>query len=111
KVGQKIRKGEKFAKVGTAKVNGGWTPHLHFQVINDLLDLGCDFPGVALLSQRNVWLSLCPDPNLILGIPEHLFPTRAPTKAETFSARRELLGENLSIAYRSPLKIVRGWMQ
>ena len=111
KVGQRIRKGKKFARVGTADVNGGWTPHLHFQIINDLLDLGCDFPGVAAPRQREVWLSLCPDPNLILGIPKHLFPECAPTKAETLGERRKRLGGNLSIAYRSPLKIVRGWMQ
>ncbi|MGE5374909.1 MAG: aminotransferase class III-fold pyridoxal phosphate-dependent enzyme, partial [Bacteroidota bacterium] len=111
KVGQKIHHGQKFAKVGKAKVNGGWTPHLHFQVINDLLDLGTDFPGVAMPSQRNVWLNLCPDPNLILGIPKHVFPEPAPTKAATLAARRRRMGGNVSISYRSPLKIMRGWMQ
>ena len=111
KPGQKIKKGQKFAAIGSADVNGGWTPHLHFQVMVDLLELGSDFPGVAVPSQRDVWLSLCPDPNLILGIPKDVFPERAPTKAETLSARRERLGGNLSIAYRSPVKIVRGWMQ
>jgi 4-aminobutyrate aminotransferase-like enzyme len=38
-------------------------------------------------------------------------PKHAPTKEETLAARRERLGGNLSIAYRSPVKIVRGWMQ
>lgn len=33
------------------------------------------------------------------------------TKAETLKTRRQLLGGNLSIAYREPLKIVRGAMQ
>lgn len=33
------------------------------------------------------------------------------TKAETLTHRRQLLGRNLSIAYRNPLKIVRGSMQ
>ena len=111
KVGQKIRKGKKFAKIGSAEVNGGWTPHLHFQIINDLLDLGCDFPGVALPSQRSIWLSLCPEPNLILGIPAGVFPERPLTKDEILSKRRMRMGGNVSISYRSPLKIVRGWMQ
>jgi len=111
KVGQKIKKGKKFAELGSADVNGGWTPHLHFQIMVDLLELGTDFPGVAQPSQRNVWLSLCPDPNLILNIPKKVLPKRAPTKEETLVARRERLGGNLSIAYRSPVKIVRGWMQ
>ncbi len=111
KIGQKIKKGQKFAAIGSADVNGGWTPHLHFQVMVDLLDLGTDFPGVALPSQRSLWLNLCPDPNLILNIPKKVFPKRAPTKDETLAVRRDRLGGNLSIAYRSPVKIVRGWMQ
>ena len=111
KVGQKIKKGQKFAEIGSADVNGRWTPHLHFQVMVDLLDLGTDFPGVALPSQRSVWLNLCPDPNLILNIPTKVFPKRARTKEETLVVRRKRLGGNLSIAYRSPVKIVRGWMQ
>src|ERR1051326_9258554 len=32
-------------------------------------------------------------------------------KDETLSARKRLLGNNLSISYRNPLKIVRGEMQ
>jgi len=111
RVGQKIKKGKKFAELGSAEVNGGWTPHLHFQIMVDLLDLGTDFPGVAQPSERSVWLSLCLDPNLILNIPKKVLPKRAPTKEETLATRRERLGGNLSIAYRSPVKIVRGWMQ
>lgn len=110
-VGQKIVKGMQLASVGSSNVNGGWTPHLHFQIITDLLDLGCDFPGVARPSQRSVWLGLCPDPNLILGIPAMKFPAREPSKAETLALRRKRMGGNQSISYREPLKIVRGWKQ
>jgi len=111
KLGQKIKKGQKFAAIGSTDVNGGWTPHLHFQIMGDLLDLGTGFPGVGQPSQCGVWLSLCPDPNLILNIPKKIFPKRAPAKEETLTVRRNRLGGNLSIAYRSPVKIVRGWMQ
>lgn len=110
-VGKAITKGERFATVGSSDVNGGWSPHLHFQIITDLLDLGCDFPGVACPSQRKVWLSLCPDPNLIVGIPSSKFPAQEPTKAETLALRRKRMGGNQSISYREPLKIVRGWKQ
>jgi 4-aminobutyrate aminotransferase-like enzyme/Ser/Thr protein kinase RdoA (MazF antagonist) len=111
KLGQRIKKGEKLAAIGESDANGGWTPHLHFQVITDLLELGTDFPGVARPSQRKVWLSLCPDPNLILGIPSEKFPPRELDKTETLAKRRQRLGRNLSISYRKPLKIVRGWKQ
>jgi 4-aminobutyrate aminotransferase-like enzyme/Ser/Thr protein kinase RdoA (MazF antagonist) len=111
RVGQKLRSGESFASVGTASENGGWTPHLHFQVIVDLLDLSTNFPGVAYASEREVFTSLSPDPNLILRIPPRSFPAPAPDLAATLTARRELLGKNLSVSYTKPLKVVRGWKQ
>lgn len=110
RVGQKVARGEKFAEVGDMQENGGWTPHLHFQIILDLLDQGTDFPGVARASQRDVWTSLSPDPNLLLGIPAGRFPKDA-SAGETLAGRRSLLGKNLSLSYQRPLKIVRGWMQ
>jgi 4-aminobutyrate aminotransferase-like enzyme/Ser/Thr protein kinase RdoA (MazF antagonist) len=111
KAGQRVGHGEEFARVGTSEENGGWPPHLHFQIILDLLDLGADFPGVAYASQRAVWTSLSPDPNLVLGIPAERFPTKEADFNETLEKRRALLGKNLSISYERPLKIVRGWMQ
>jgi 4-aminobutyrate aminotransferase-like enzyme/Ser/Thr protein kinase RdoA (MazF antagonist) len=111
KIGQQVSKGQSFARIGTAAENGGWPPHVHSQVILDLLDRDKDFPGVGLASARAVWTSLSPDPNLLLGIPAERFPAREPDAAETLAARNEILGKNLSISYRRPLKIVRGWMQ
>jgi len=110
-VGQRITRGQPFARIGDSRENGGWPPHLHFQLILDLLDLATDFPGVARASQRALWTSLSPDPNLLLGIPAQLFPQREPDFQETLSMRRQLLGRNLSVSYQHPLKIVRGWMQ
>jgi len=111
KVGQRVARGEAFARVGSAHENGGWTPHVHFQIILDLLDLDADFPGVAYASQRSVWASLSPDPNRLLRIPADRFPAKKPDFAETLTQRRSLLGKSLSISYQHPLKIVRGWMQ
>jgi 4-aminobutyrate aminotransferase-like enzyme/Ser/Thr protein kinase RdoA (MazF antagonist) len=109
--GQHIARGQQFARIGDVHENGGWVPHLHFQIIVDLLDHGSDFPGVAYASQRAVWTSLSPDPNLLLGIPSERFPRPAADFAAALSARRELLGKNLGISYERPLEIVRGWMQ
>ncbi|HUI73794.1 MAG TPA: aminotransferase class III-fold pyridoxal phosphate-dependent enzyme [Candidatus Acidoferrum sp.] len=110
-IGKEIAQGEAFASVGEMQENGGWPPHLHFQIIVDLLDFCGDFPGVAKASQRAVWTSLSPDPNVLLGIPEARFPKTETDSAKTFELRSELLGKNLSLSYRKPLKIVRGWMQ
>jgi 4-aminobutyrate aminotransferase-like enzyme/Ser/Thr protein kinase RdoA (MazF antagonist) len=110
-VGQQITRGQTFARVGSAQENGGWAPHVHFQIILDLLELGGNFPGVAYASQRAVWTGLSPDPNLLLGIPADRFPAKVPEFEETLTQRRALLGKNLSISYQRALKIVRGWMQ
>ncbi len=67
-VGQVISQGEEFASIGNYPVNGNWPPHLHFQIITDMLGRSGDFPGVCALSEREYWLSICPDPNLILRL-------------------------------------------
>ena len=111
KVGQRISQGQEFARVGTPEENGAWAPHVHVQIILDLLDLGADFPGVAYASQRGVWTSLSPDPNLLLEIPADRFPAQETDFEETLEKRCALLGKNLRVSYERPLKIVRGWMQ
>jgi len=111
RAGQHVARGQRFARVGSSDENGGWAPHVHFQLILDLLELGADFPGVAYASQRAVWTSLSPDPNLLLGITPDRFLAEEPLFAETLAARHAFLGKNLSISYQRPLKIVRGWMQ
>ena len=67
--GKPIEKGQLIATFGQFPINGDWPPHLHFQLITDLLGLKGDFPGVCTLRERERFLQLCPDPNLILGIP------------------------------------------
>ena len=134
--GQPVPKGEAFARIGDYPNNGNWAPHLHFQVVTNLLGMEGTFPGVALPSQRQLWKALSPDPNLILRIPDrtagdsrprvpepsHIPGTRrirttfrgAPLRdagtapGQILEARRKHLGPTLSIAYNNPLKIVRG---
>ena len=109
--GQAVRAGQAFAAVGAPPENGDWWPHVHVQIVLDLLGLDEDFPGVAAAGRRSLWTGLSPDPNLILGIPADRFLRPEPAKAETLAARHRLLGRNLSLSYREPLKIVRGWRQ
>jgi 4-aminobutyrate aminotransferase-like enzyme/Ser/Thr protein kinase RdoA (MazF antagonist) len=109
--GMAVRKGQAIGRMGDIPVNGGWPPHVHFQIIGDLLGYEGDFPGVAPAGQRGTWLSLCPDPNLLLGIPAEQFPAEAPFKNEILAARETFLGPSLSVSYQKPLQIVRGWKQ
>jgi len=68
-LGEPLEAGEEFAAVGDHSENGNWPPHLHFQIIADLMGRSGDFPGVAAPSERERWLEISPNPNLILGIP------------------------------------------
>ena len=72
--GEKINQGSVIGRLGSHEENGGWVPHVHFQLILDLMHYKStgDFPGVASTDFRDVWTSICPDPNLILGLPANL---------------------------------------
>ncbi|MEK6323921.1 MAG: aminotransferase class III-fold pyridoxal phosphate-dependent enzyme [Acidobacteriota bacterium] len=109
--GKLVKRGDRIASIGAPPTNGGWPPHLHFQIITDMLGKQGDFPGVAPASQREVWLSICPDPNSILGISECSLPAPSLSSDQILELRREHIGPSLSIAYRKPLNIVKGWKQ
>ncbi len=103
--GRELRRGEAFALVGSPGVNGGWTPHVHFQIIVDLLGLGADFPGVCCASELPVWEALSPDPGM------GAFARGALDTAVALAVRQRVTGRNVSVGYREPVKAVRGWMQ
>ncbi len=105
--GAAVARGERIATIGPAPENGDWPPHTHFQVIADMLGKSGDFPGVAAASERTTWLSLCPDPNLVLGGPAR-FRAKDEDPARLGAERRRRLGPSLSLSYREPLEIVRG---
>ena len=109
--GKPVQKGEQIATLGDYTVNGGWAPHVHFQIITDLLGRSGEFPGVAAPRLRRVWQSIDPDPNLIVGVPERLFPAPERSAEEILKARQAHIGKSLSVSYRNTLKIVRGYRQ
>jgi len=109
--GMRMAKGSRIGRIGNFPGNGGWAPHLHLQIICDMLGKKGDFPGVAAPEERAVWLSICPDPNLVLQMDRLLTAPQQRSKDEILAARRRNLSRSLSISYRRPLKIVRGFMQ
>ena len=64
-----IEAGEKLAEIGPYPENGDWPPHLHFQLMTDMLGFEGDFPGVCAVYDRAKFLALCPNPNRLLKIP------------------------------------------
>ena len=67
-IGSTIKKGEQIAVLANASENGDWVPHLHFEIMLSRLDYTDDFPGVAFESERAIWKSICPDPNLLFKL-------------------------------------------
>lgn len=64
--GAPIIKGQKIAEFGEIMENGYWPPHLHFQLIFDMQSMAGDYPGVCRYSEKEAFLSNCPDPDIIL---------------------------------------------
>ena len=109
--GKPVRKGDQIGQVGAPPLNGDWPPSLHFQLMCDIFDMHGDFPSYALPSQRELWLSICPDPNTILNLPIELRSKSTMSREEILTARSSLISKTLSVSYQKPLKIVRGFMQ
>ncbi len=110
RIGKTLKKGEKIGVLGNSSENGNWTPHLHFQIMLDLLGYENDFPGVGFPDKINVWSSISPDPNVFFKN-EKLNPQPIESHQELIDFRKKHLGKSLSISYKKPLKILRGERQ
>lgn len=65
-IGEGIKKGQKIATLGSQHVNGGWAPHLHFQLsVEDPQE--ADMPGVVAPENRQEALQTFPNPRIVLG--------------------------------------------
>jgi hypothetical protein len=47
---------------GLPTENGGWPPHLHFQLIRDIQHYHGDYPGVCAKRDVDFYACNCPDP-------------------------------------------------
>jgi len=108
---QPVRAGERIAAIGDYPVNGDWPPHLHLQLITDRLEFETDFPGVCAPEERDIWMSLSPDPAALMGIDPGQVRAVGLNRAEIAAKRRQFIGPSLSVSYREPLTIVRGYRQ
>ena len=64
--GMTVEEGQVIATVGDKSVNGGWEPHLHFQLSWERPE-GNDMPGVVAREDREWALEKYPDPRIVLG--------------------------------------------
>lgn len=64
--GQRVARGEVIAWIGDRHENGGWNPHLHFQLSIVRPEVP-DMPGAVRDEDRAAALATYPDPRLVLG--------------------------------------------
>ena len=105
KIGKKVKKGNWIGQIGQTKENGNWLPHLHFQIILDLLGHKENFPGVGEEFLVDVWSKISPDPNIILRIPDSFFNNNN-NFFNILKKRKKNISHNLSISYNKPLHIL-----
>jgi len=109
-VGDTVQAGDEIALIGMYPRNGNWTPHVHFQIVTDMLNYQGEFPGVTGTHYRDVWLALSPDPNLILNIPQQTTVGQTSNHDDIVQRRKQHLNPSMSMSYQTPLKIERGYM-
>ncbi|MCY4018436.1 MAG: aminotransferase class III-fold pyridoxal phosphate-dependent enzyme [Chloroflexi bacterium] len=109
-LGQEVQAGDLLAHIGDYPRNGNWIPHLHFQIIADLLEED-NFPGVCSPKLRGLYTSLSPDPNLILQLPFQIAAPARPSSRHLLKRRSAFLNPALSLSYQEPLQIERAFMQ
>ena len=105
--GTAVAAGDRIGALGTQNENGGWEPHLHFQLLTSLVGMGTAVHGVAAPSELDLWESICPDPNILLRSPARA-ADRVRDREDIRRRRRTNLSQALSISYGEPLEIVRG---
>ncbi|MGA0372545.1 MAG: aminotransferase class III-fold pyridoxal phosphate-dependent enzyme, partial [Paracoccaceae bacterium] len=109
KLGQRVPKGNAFCSLGSQECNGGWPPHVHFQLILDTVGMGSDLPGVGAPEDMALWHRLCPNPATLLNLPDTKVYYEPSEKSDVLAKRKSHFGGNLSISYKDPVMLVRGW--
>lgn len=68
-VGDTVEPGQLIAHLGDWHENGGWAPHIHFQIMTDMLGrTDGNYVGAAHPSLWDVWHDICLDPDLLLRL-------------------------------------------
>ena len=106
--GKSVTAGEVIGVIGIPFENGGWPPHLHFQVMLDLLGQSGNFPGVGDPDHIETWLDLCPNPAPFLGLDCPFVEAPSVSSDSLLERRQKHLSPSLSLSYTEPLHFVQG---
>lgn len=67
RAGEAVAAGDILAYIGEKEENGGWVPHLHFQLIMDMEGWSGDYPGVTTEDEAQSFFANCPNPDLLFS--------------------------------------------
>ncbi len=109
KPGDPVAQGAAFARLGNASQNGGWAPHVHFQLALTTDGMQADWPGVADPDEMELWNAVCPNPAALLNLLDEKVLYRPTDKQAILQDRHDHFGGNLSLTYDDPVMLVRGW--
>lgn len=107
--GQKVEAGEAFAVLGGVEVNGGWPPHLHFQLLLEILDGFSSPPGVSTYCEFEAYSALSPNPADLLNLKEAAVSWTAMPERVMKTRRKKHFADNLKLSYAQPFAPVRAW--
>ncbi|MFC3194929.1 aminotransferase class III-fold pyridoxal phosphate-dependent enzyme [Marinicella sediminis] len=105
--GDEVKAGQLLAWTGEDHENGGWSPHLHFQLMHDLLGHEHDFPGACTPNHQTTMQSLCPNPEWLFKESSN-WSHQAQHNQALIDYRQKHLGKSLSLSYSEPLQMLRG---
>lgn len=109
KPGDSVEKGELFCQLGEPGQNGGWSPHVHFQLALTTEGIEADWPGVGDPDEMYLWSAICPNPAVLLNLADKKVRYRPTDKSQALADRQALIGDNLRPAPAEPVMLVRGW--
>ncbi|MGB1238828.1 MAG: aminotransferase class III-fold pyridoxal phosphate-dependent enzyme [Pseudomonadales bacterium] len=107
--GQQLERGQAFARLGDVNGNGGWNPHLHFQLALTLQGIDYDWPGAVDPDELALWNALCPNPAPLLNLSDSKTGFKPTQKSDILAKRKASFGENLKLTYTDPVMFMRGW--
>lgn len=108
-VGQLVQRNEVFAAIGSHDSNGGWNPHLHFQLALTNDGIGDNWPGAADPDELVLYNAICPNPAALMNLPDEKTEYMGTQKAQVLAQRKAKFGENLKLTYADPIMFLRGW--
>ncbi|MGB0901030.1 aminotransferase class III-fold pyridoxal phosphate-dependent enzyme [Halocynthiibacter sp.] len=108
-IGDKVAKGDAFCELGDPTQNGGWAPHVHFQLALSTDGMGEDWPGVGDPDEMFLWERLCPNPAMLMNLDDDYARWEPTDKSQVQADREAYFGKNLKLSYSNPAMLVRGW--